>query len=305
MIRRFPFWRLALTLLAFILSGCDRSSISSSPIFFEFKQQPGDKYIYKIFDEVEWQDYYGDSLKYTVQHVQEQTSIMKFIRIDSNAIRHLNISFAVVRDSMFSATELAWLKKRKSPVGLIFEYQLRMRPNGEIISVENPSDRRTFYYASSYLPSQPVFPTKAISPGYSWEQRFNIDVPPDTSTTVVARYTFRDFKRINEFDCAVIDFRGEFEFLKTYDASNDTTIKDEDVSENYWSRNVSEGQLYFAYREGFVVKKVNLISSSAKAKRLKAGVIQKHSRTEVRDRETITLTEIQRSGGEKMTYLID
>lgn len=305
MTRRFSSWRLASMLVAFILSGCDRSSISSSPIFFEFKQQPGDKYIYTVHDEVEWHNYRDDTLSYTVQHLQDQASVMKFIRIDSNAVRHLIISFSVVRDSMFSETELAWIKKRKSLIGHSFEYELRMRPNGEILSVENPSDKRTFYYTSSYLPSQPVFPSKAISPGYSWEQRFKIEVPPDTSTTVVSRYKFHDVERIGEFDCAVIDFHGEFEFVKTYDASNDTTIKDKSISEVYWTRNVSEGRLYFAYREGFVVKKVNLISSMAKVKRRKAGVIKNRSRMEVRDRETITLKEIQRSGGEKMTYLID
>ncbi len=304
MTRRFPLWRLTLAFLAIIVSGCDRSSFSSGPIFFEFKQQPGDNYVYKIHDEVEWRAYRDDTLSYTMQHWQEQTSVMKFIRIDSTAVRHLNISFLIERDSIYSATELAWLKKRKSPVGRLLEYQLRMRPNGEIISVENPSDRRAFYYNSSYRPSQPVFPVKAITPGYSWELRFTIDVPPDTSAIVTSRYKFRKVERVGEFDCAVIDFRGELDYTETFDASNDSTIKDQSITQEYWTRTVSEGQLYFAYREGFVVKKVNLISSTAKTKVRKAGVVQKRSRTEIRDQETITLHEIQRSGGEKMTYLI-
>ncbi|MDZ7265775.1 MAG: hypothetical protein ONB48_00380 [candidate division KSB1 bacterium] len=293
-----------LTVLVILTSGCDRSSLSSGPIFFEFKQQPGDKYVYKIHDQVEWRVYRDDTLYYTMQHWQEQTSVMQFIRIDSTAVRHLDISFRIERDSVHCAAELAWLKKRKSPVGRLLEYRLRMRPNGEILSVENPSDRRTFFYNKSYRPSQPVFPMTAIAPGYSWEFRFTIDVPPDTSAIVTSRYKFRTVERVGAFDCAVIDFRGELDYLKTFDASNDSTIKDESITQEYWTRTVSEGRLYFAYREGFVVKKVNLITSTAKTRECKAGVVQKHSRTEIRDHETITLREIHHSGGEKMTYWI-
>jgi hypothetical protein len=67
---------------------------------------------------------------------------------------------------------------------------------------------------------------------------------------------------------------------------------------------VSEGKLYFAYREGFMVKKVNLITANAEATVTQDGTVKTLSRTEQRDQETITLVAIYRSGGEKLTFEI-
>lgn len=305
MMRRSQIWcALTWPLLAFVLSGCREKLSSSSPIFFEFKQQPGDKYVYSVFDEVAWtfRDSTGEIYD-TVQHVQEQKSIMKFTGVDSNAVRNIYLAFIVTRDTMMNVSEPSRWKKRKSPVGEKYEFELRMQPDGGIVSVTSARPGLTLFYDVAYRPSQPVFPATAIPLGYTWSKNFNINLPKGEPGTVEAEYTFSALEKIGDFDCAVIEFKSEVNYVEPFNPK-EKCASDTDCRGRYHSQTLSQGRMYFAYREGFMVKKVNLITANAAATVTQGGVDKTISRTEQRDQETITLMAIYRSGGEKLTFEI-
>ena len=301
MIRLGRVWRFALPLLlTIIMSGCGDDSPSSGPIFFEFKQQPGDKYVYKIRDEVDWEIKYRSGESQAFRQLQEQNSIMKFTNIDSNAVRSLSLSFIVTLDSVLDITS-NFPMKEKSLVGKRFDYDMDMRPNGEIITVESEDPAVIFYFNSAYRPSQPVFPKGAITTGYSWSQSATVAVPHGPPATVNSEYTFRNIERIGEFDCAVIDFAGKIEYTEKPNKKDDQ----KENQETFHCRTQNKGQLYFAFREGFVVKKVNTITSDAKCiiGDKENGIVK--SNTQVIDYENITLTDIYRSNGEKFTLRVE
>lgn len=289
-------------LLAFILSGCREKLSSPSPIFFEFKQQPGDKYVYRVFDEVALTFHDSTNKIYDqVEHVQEQKSVMRFTSIDSSAIRNIDLSFAIVKDTMMNVAETSRWKKRKSQVGEKLEFQLRMRPDGGIVSVASARPGLTLFYETAYRPSQPVFPATAIPLGYSWSQSFNVNVPKGEPGAVEAEYKFSGLEQVGEFDCAIIEFKSEVNYVEPFQPKEkcaDTTS----CNGEYRARTVSAGKLYFAYREGFMVKKENLLIANGEATLTQHGVKKTLSRLEQRDQETITLLAIYRSSGEKLTF---
>lgn len=296
---------LTLPLLAFMLSGCREKLSSAGPIFFEFKQQPGDKYVYRVFDEVVWT--FRDStgkIYDTVQHVQEQKSIMKFTSVDSNALRNIALTFIIVKDTTLGGGEASWWKKRKSPVGNKYEFELRMQPTGGIVSVTSARPGLTLFYETAYRPSQPIFPATAIPLGYAWSQSFNINIPRGEPGTVEAEYKFSALEKVGEFDCAVIEFKSEVNYIEPY-VPKEKCGAAADCRGEYHSRTLSQGKLYFAYREGFMVKKNNLIIANAEARLMRGGATATLSRTEQRDQETITLAAIYRSTGEKLTLEIN
>ncbi len=290
-------------LVSMVLSGCGEKPFSSSPIFFEFKQQPGDKYVYKIEDATQWTLTDSSGKVFSVRSVQEQKSIMKFVSIDSSAVREVNLSFIITYDSILATTDTLRLRNRKSPVGNKFDVQLRMQPNGRIISVESARPGLTFFYDTGYRPSQPAFPEHAIARGYTWTQNFTINVPKGEPANVAVEYQFQDYQRIGEFDCAVIAFKSELEYVEFFQPKD--ACPNAECSGQYNCRTTSVGKLYFAYREGVVVKKENLITTTADAVIKSGDRITKLSDSQFRDQEKITLVAIYRSSGEKTTFEIE
>ncbi|MEK7728046.1 MAG: hypothetical protein AAB354_06490 [candidate division KSB1 bacterium] len=305
MMSRFSLWcRGAGWLAALVLSGCGENFSSSSPIFFEFKQQPGDKYVYKIADEVQWAIVDSAGKVFDTHHVQEQKSVMKFLSIDSLAVRAIDLSFIITYDSILSTTDTVRLKKRKSRVGQKSDLHLRMNPNGRIVAVTSTNPKLTFFYETGYRPSQPAFPEHAIARGYSWTQNFIVNVPGGEPGKVAAEYQFTDFERIGEFDCAVIAFKSELHYVEAY-KPKEACVGIADCIGQYDSRTTSVGKLYFAYREGMVVKKENLITTISTMAVKSGDKSAKLSDSEFRDQEKITLVAIYRNSGEKTTFEIE
>lgn len=302
MMSRFPLWCMCIGwLVAMVLSGCGENFSSSSPIFFEFKQQPGDKYVYQIADEVHWSIVDSAGKVFNTHHVQEQKSIMKFLNIDSTAVREIALSFIITHDSILSTTDTLRLAKRKSNVGEKSELQLRMNPNGRIVDVTSSNPRLTFFYDTGYRPSQPAFPEHAIARGYTWTQNFTINVPRGEPCNVEVEYQFTDFERLDEFDCAVVSFKSELHYVENFKPKEACAIPADCVGQ-YSSRSTSAGKLYFAYREGFVVKKENLLTTISEMAVNSGGTVTKISDSEFRDQEKITLVAIYRNSGEKTTF---
>ncbi len=297
-----PRWLLRLALLVLLISGCGERH-AMKEVRLEFKQQPQETYVYSVSDSVEWEIEEVDKPRYAFQHLQAQESRMLIEAIDSAAVRSLTMSFVVTEDTMLNAPEYVLKRRRRSSIGWKFGFDLRMRKNGEIVKVVTDDPKLAFEYDRSYKPSQPVFPDRSIKPGYAWTQNFSVEVPRSNPTVATTQYQLENFAQVDQFDCAVINFKGELEYEECYQPPADKPSK-EFIAKKYRSQVTSEGRLYFAYREGFMVKKVNLITWKLLTTTFTKDKVEQQSRTTVKDHERITLTEIHRPNQEVFSYRI-
>jgi hypothetical protein len=287
-----------------LIVGCgERQKIEK--VLLEFKQQPGEKYVYNVVDSVEWEVEDVDKTRHTFQHLQEQHSEMVIEAIDTSLVRSLTMTFVITKDTMLNAPEFVLKRKRPSMIGREFGFILRMRQNGEIVKVVTDDPKVAFEFDRSYKPSQPVFPDHAVSPGYSWTQNFPVEVPRGNPTVATTEYRLNSFAPIDRFDCAVIDFKGGFEYEESYKPSENPENKPVDfLLKKYNSQISSEGQIFFAYRQGFMVKRFNLITSTVRTTTYTKDKTEKQSHMIYKDHETITLSEIHGAAKDVITYRI-
>jgi hypothetical protein len=297
---------LRFALLLFLLIGGCSGRHAAPEVRLEFKQQPQETYVYSVSDSVEWEIEDVDNRRYVFQHLQAQDSRMLIAAIDSAAVRSVTMSFVVTKDTLIDPPEFFLKRKRRAMIGWEFGFDLRLRKNGEIVKVETGDPKLAFEFDRAYKPSQPVFPDRPITPGYAWTQNFSVDVPRGSPTVATTRYQLDSFTKVERFDCAVINFKGELEFEECYQPPADKPSKEakEFIAKKYRSQVTSEGRIFFAYREGFMVKKVNLITSTVRTTTFTKDKVEQQSRTTVKDHERITLTEIHRPGQEVFSYRI-
>jgi hypothetical protein len=286
---------------ALFLFGCSENP-TTKEVLLEFKQQPSEKYVYNVADSVEWEIEDVDKTRHSFQHLQEQKSEMVIEAIDSAMVRSLTMSFIITQDTMINPPEFVRKRQRHYRIGSEFGFILRMRKNGEIIRVVTEDPKVTFEFDRTYKPSQPVFPDRAIRPGYEWSQNFTVEIPRGTPTVATTRYRLDSFANVDRFDCAVIDFKGGLEYEECYKPPENKPA--EFLLRKYNSQVTSEGQIFFAYREGFMVKRVNLITSTVRTTTYTKDKTEKQARTVVKDHETITLTATHRSGQDPISYRI-
>jgi hypothetical protein len=297
--RRYQLFLLGWIWLAY---GCgDRQT--TKEVLLEFKQQPDEKYVYNVADSVEWEFVDVDQKRCTFLHLQEQKSEMVIESLDSAMVRSLTMSFVVTKDTLLNPPEMVLSRKRRSQVGLKFGFVLRMRKNGEIVKVVTEDPKIAFEFDRTYKPSQPVFPDRAIAPGYAWTQNFSVEVPRGSPTVATTQYKLNSFTRIDQFDCAVIDFKGEVEYEESYKPPADKP-KVDFLLRKYHSQVTSEGQIFFAYREGFMVKRFNLITSTVQTTTFVKDKVEQQSKSVVKDYEFITLTAIHHPGEAVISYRI-
>jgi len=290
---------LLICFLMLLVSACGERQ---KEVLLEFKQQPNEKYVYHVADSVEWEFDGVDQKRYTLQHLQDQKSEMVIEALDSMLVRTLTMSFVVTQDTLLNAPDFVLQRRRKSQVGREFGFVLRMCKNGEIVKVVTEDPKLAFEFDRSYKPSQPVFPDHAIAPGYKWAQNFPVEVPEGKPTVATTEYRLNSFVKIDRFDCAVIDFKGELEFEDTYKPS---AVKPaEFMLRKYRSKVTSEGQIFFAYAQGLMVKKTNLISSTIQTTTYNKDNTERQSLSIYKDYEIISLTAIHRPGHDSITYNI-
>jgi hypothetical protein len=285
-----------------LVYGCGEN-LATKEALLEFKQRPDDKFVYNVADSVEWEIEDVEKNRYTFQHLQDQRCEMVIESLDSAMVRALTMSFVVTKDTMLNAPEFVVKKRRRRlMVGWEFGFKLRMRKNGEIVKVVTDDPKSAFDFDRMYKPSQPVFPEHAISPGYSWSQNFPVEVPRGNPTVATTKYQLNSFAKVDRFDCAVIDFKGGLEYEECYKPPENKPA--EFLLKKYLSQVTSEGQIFFAHREGFMVKRVNLITSTVRTTTYTKDKTERQSQTIFKDHETITLTAIHRFGQESISYRI-
>ncbi len=273
-------------LLPLLLFACHKPN--QKAVEFSFRYQPGETYTYRIYDRVEIKSAssYEDPKKFKQYHVQK--SKIMVLAQDSTGIYDLKITFAVEADSLWQIeNDRKILKPRPEILGRKSEYRLRMRSDGEIVDIKGRSDRATFFYERAYKTSQPVFPRGKITPGYSWRQTVSVNMPNAKSFTATTTYTFTGFTRLDETDCAVIEF-----------VSN--LVIETDLSDTPWNRkghkrwdyhNVTRttGKIYFDYQKGRMVRKQTTFHVDRRSRIIDRDGNEKEEHREMVDHETIKL----------------
>lgn len=124
-----------------------------------------------------------------------------------------------------------------------------VKPNGEIVDelqFKTEECPTTKTYINEYIEqAMPVFPSEELSAGRSWTQNTLVALPNETleaSTT----YKLSSFAREAGYDCVLIEYSGNL--IIPFGPSP------EDSTQRSGVDNIStEGVMYFAYKEGFVV----------------------------------------------------
>ncbi len=272
-----------LPLLFFACHNSDQRAVE-----FSFRYQPGETYTYRIYDRVEIQSAssYEEPKQFEQYHVQKSQIIV--LNQDSSGIYDLKITFSVEADSLWRIeNNRRVLKPRPEILGRKSEYRLRMRSDGEIVDIKGKSEQATFFYERAYKTSQPVFPRGKIAPGYSWKQTVSINMPRNKSFTATTHYTFTGFARLDETECAVIEFVSDL-------------VIETDLSDTPWNRkghrrwdyhNVTKttGKIYFDYQNGRMVRKQTTFHVDRRSSIIDREGNKKEEHREMVDYETIKL----------------
>jgi hypothetical protein len=102
------------------------------------------------------------------------------------------------------------------------------------------------YLKNYYEQGLPVFPWYEVSPGYSWTQTTKVILPQETMEAVM-NYRVASLAREIGYDCAVIESDGEM--IIPVEPSEDGSSQ-----ASGYDRIKTTGVLYFAYKDGIVVR---------------------------------------------------
>ncbi|MCB9512606.1 MAG: hypothetical protein H6695_20700 [Deferribacteres bacterium] len=281
-----------LLLCGFFASSCSQDDHS---VHLSFKYTPGESYVYEMADDVTYETTEQDGAVTRVLHQQKQKSEIKVLEPDSvQNIYNLLVSFVVVADTFVYPDNFEGKKEKTSEelIGRVDKYTLSMRHDGEIVYAKGRNDSATEYYESAYKTRQPVFPDKEIQPGYKWKHTIYLSIPDNEPIPVVIKYKFTGFGKVDEYQCAIIEYFSQFE------KSSDMTATKWNEKNQFreWSahyKTQSEGKLYFAFRKGIVAKTVATISMETEYDIVeKDGTASKFFRKTI-DEERLHLVEIK------------
>jgi hypothetical protein len=130
-----------------------------------------------------------------------------------------------------------------------YSFDLKIATSGKVTDFNMLSDVSPSYkeYAANYYEQAiMVFPDSAVSIGYTWTQTTPVVLTEGDTADVTTTYKIKGIARKMEYDCAVIEFRGELILPYQKDPKDSLGVWGTDRIEN-------NGILYFAYKEGFPV----------------------------------------------------
>jgi hypothetical protein len=128
------------------------------------------------------------------------------------------------------------------------EVIIEVLPDGKIVDMEFESEMNAGsvdWLKKYYEQAMPVFPASDAFAGFHWTQTSKVVLPDET---VEASITFKltSFVRESGYDCAVIEYDGNL-IIPWGPMPDDTTHR------SGVDRIATDGVMYFAYKEGFVV----------------------------------------------------
>jgi len=265
-------------------------------VVLAFRYIPGETYEYQMIDEVQYdtRKYSGERL--SVSRLQHQDTVIRVKSKDgAEDVFNLRIGFSVTSDTILYPDDYK-LEKKQHPVGKpgrVDEFNVVMRGDGKILSVVGENQSATEHYESAYKTRQPVFPKKAIGPGFGWSHKIYLKFPNSDPVPVVIAYKFDRFEMVDMYRCAVIAYRSTFEKKRdlTETKYNDSNYKQLDA--HYTTEN--HGELFFAIKEGIVARKTATIRLATKLNIIEADNTDNYFERNTIDKETVFLVAIRKS----------
>jgi hypothetical protein len=150
------------------------------------------------------------------------------------------------------------------------EMTLQQLTNGKIVDFDYVTEIRAkkSYLKNYFEQGMPVFPKEKVSPGHSWTQSYKV-VLPDETMEASTTYNVKAFVKENGYDCVILEFTGNL--LIPIEPSSDDESQRQGID-----RITSQGELYFAYEEGFVVLQKEQWVSHGDRTRIKNGETEEY-----------------------------
>lgn len=126
---------------------------------------------------------------------------------------------------------------------------LTVMNNGKFVNFDMAGSTdagRKAYLRNFYEQGSPVFPSGEKAPGYSWTQTTKVVLPEETAEASTT-YRIKSLVREAGYDCAVIEFDGNLILPRSY-------TEGDSVVHTGIERLKTNGVIYFAYREGFLLE---------------------------------------------------
>lgn len=238
--------RVILTLTALTVLVClTNCSSGQKKIELRYKYVAGEKIIYQQDSKRAIEVYIDDTLstKYSKSVTLVTDVEYEVLSVDSNKIA------TILERSVWAGFEKSLDDSAKvDTIEYVSERTQRVRTNGKLERIEFGEDESitsATYVRSYYEQGSPVFPSMAVSEGYTWTQNTKVILPDETyeaSTT----YLVKTLAREAGYDCAVIQFDGNL-ILPLEINPKDSTRR------HGLDRVTVTGTMYFAYKEGVVI----------------------------------------------------
>ncbi|SYZ74058.1 hypothetical protein TRIP_C60328 [Candidatus Zixiibacteriota bacterium] len=153
-----------------------------------------------------------------------------------------------------------------------------MAPNGKVLELypsDSLSTELVTFYKNYYEQALPVFPQNPVSEGYSWSQSVKLIVKNEGTTRAETTYRVRALVREAGYDCAVIEYQGNLVLpFRGTDKEGALVIKLERIN--------SDGKIYFAYREGMIVRQEETYTIESEGTRSLNGATKEYKETGTR-----------------------
>ncbi|MFQ5454202.1 MAG: hypothetical protein ACE5D6_08455 [Candidatus Zixiibacteriota bacterium] len=228
-------------ILLFTLSSCSQGD---KKITLRFKYEPGMHLTYEQISKRHSKVFESDS-------VIKDESTTYTVLIEQEVKRFVDDTTAEVfeRDTWRYTKPNEKDSSQIDSVEYSQDLMLRVIPNGKVVHFEfvNKKDISRFTYIKNYYEQGlPVFPSGEKHPGYSWTQTTKV-VLPDEIMEASTNYLIKSIVREAGYDCAVIEYDGTL--LIPIEPNPDDSTRRQGIDRIH-----SKGMLYFAYKEGIVIK---------------------------------------------------
>ncbi len=247
-----------------ILAGCD---VEKKEVRLSFKFQPNQK------------RQYSNEVKVSSKTYESG----KIVKTGANAYR------SVIKEDVISVADSGRARIRLTdildiPAGKDSEFakadpreeewslEYLMAPNGKVLELY-PSDslntELVTFYKNYYEQALPVFPEHPVTEGYSWSQSVKLIVKNEGITRAETTYRVRALVREAGYDCAVIEYKGNMILpFRGKDKDGALVVKLEKIN--------SDGKIYFAYREGMIVRQEETYSIESEGTRSLNGATKEY-----------------------------
>ncbi|KAA3636658.1 MAG: hypothetical protein DWP97_02305 [Calditrichaeota bacterium] len=256
---------LLLSILTICLLSCSESG-SDKKISLKFKYKPDMRLEYKQDSKQQTTVYQNDSVI-----EKSSDSYIAFINQEVRSVES-DSTFKIYEEDIWRYTvPNKEDSTKKDTVEQVREMELFVQDNGKILDFEflSGEKQRYSYIKNYYEQGLPIFPKDEVHTGYSWTQTTSVVLPNETmkaSTT----YKINSLVRELGYDCAIIKYNGNL-IIPIEPTKSDSTNR------SGLDKITTDGMIYFAYKEGIVIKQTEKWTTKGDRIYIKDGKYEKYN----------------------------